>query len=236
MKEYLVVFFRIITIMSLVLFVNLVLTGKRLVGEMPIFDFLIMITMGSVVGADIAEPDINHLPTAFAIVMLGLFQYGVNRLEMRYRRFSRVISFEPTVVMENGNFLVENMKKIRYSLEDVLMLLRDKGVFFPHEVHLAIVESNGKLTVLKKAEYQPLTPEDAQVTVTPKEIPVVAIIEGKIDTPSLQVAGVSQQQILNLLRKQGYQSPKEVFFATYDRQAGLKVYPYGQKPQINVQH
>lgn len=62
-KEILVVYGRIITILPLLLVVTLFM-GKRSIGEMPVFDFLIIITLGAVVGADIADPKIEHLHTA----------------------------------------------------------------------------------------------------------------------------------------------------------------------------
>lgn len=73
LKETGLIFGRIITILPLLLIVTL-LMGKRAIGELPVFDFLIIVTLGAVVGADIADPSIHHLPTAMAIIGIGILQ------------------------------------------------------------------------------------------------------------------------------------------------------------------
>src|SRR5690606_24838184 len=118
----------IVTIIPLLLFTTLFM-GKRAIGELPVFDFLIVIILGALVGADIAEPDIKHLPTAFAIIAIGVFQRIVTRWKISNRKIGRLLTFEPTVVLQNGKFVNENLKKIRYSIDNILQMLREKDVF-----------------------------------------------------------------------------------------------------------
>lgn len=73
LKDLLLVGWRVLTILPLLLVITLFM-GKRAVGELPVFDFLVIITLASVVGADIADPNINHLPTIFAIIVIALLQ------------------------------------------------------------------------------------------------------------------------------------------------------------------
>ena len=73
MKDMLIIFVRILTILPLLLCITLFM-GKRAIGELPVFDFLIVIILGALVGADIADPDIKHLPTAIAIIFIGIFK------------------------------------------------------------------------------------------------------------------------------------------------------------------
>ncbi|MEW6523742.1 MAG: hypothetical protein AB1445_09280 [Bacillota bacterium] len=79
MATYGLIAFRLITIMALALAITLLIMGKRPIGELPVFDFLTIVVMGAVVGADIADPNIEHLPTAFTVVTLGFLQLGVSR-------------------------------------------------------------------------------------------------------------------------------------------------------------
>ena len=128
MKDMLLILGRIVTIIPLLLFTTLFM-GKRAIGELPVFDFLIVIILGALVGADIAEPDIKHLPTAFAIIAIGVFQRIVTRWKISNRKIGRLLTFEPTVVLQNGKFVNENLKKIRYSIDNILQMLREKDVF-----------------------------------------------------------------------------------------------------------
>lgn len=210
--------------------------GKRPIGEMPVFDFLIIITMGSVVGADIADPSIHHLPTAFAIILLALFQNLVSRLTLKYRGFGRLISFEPTLIMENGRFIVKNIRDIKYSIDEILMMLREKDIFNFKDVKYAIIESNGKLTVLKKFEIKPLTPKDMAIVGEEEDIPSVVILEGRLDKKSIQQLKTSEDQVVAMAKQQGYQIG-EIFLANYSPKTGLAISPYrGEEPPINIEH
>lgn len=237
MQAYFLVFFRIISIMTLLLFVTIYVMGKRPIGELPVFDFLTVITMGAIVGADIADPSIEHLPTVFAIFILAFFQYFVSNWIIKNRRFARLVTFEPTLIMENGRFLVKNMKGIKYSIDEVLMLLREEGVFDFNQVQYAVIESNGKLTLLRKAEFQPVTPQDIKLEVSPKEVPMVVIIEGQLDHKSIARLSLKEENIILMAREQGYVSISDIFLATYTKEKGLVISSYDvARGNINIEH
>ena len=237
MQTYLLVFFRIVSIMTLLVFITIYIMGKRPIGELPVFDFLTVVTMGAVVGADIADPSIEHMPTVFAIIVLALFQYFVSNWIIKYRRFGRLVTFEPTLIMENGEFLVKNLKGIKYSIDEVLMLLREKDVFDFDEVQYAVIESNGKLTVLRKAEVNPVTPKDLKLQMTPKEVPMVVIIEGALDHHSISRLMLTEDKVIFLAKEQGFTSVADIFLATYTQEKGLIISPYDvARGNINIEH
>lgn len=178
-KELLLVAGRIATIFPLMLIVALYM-GKRSVGEMPVFDFLVVIALGAVVGADIADPKIEHLHTVVAIILIGIMQRGVSLLAIKVRKFGKWITFEPTVVIHNGNFLMRNLQKVRYSLDNILQMLREKDVFNIEEVELAVLEANGTLTVYKKPLKTAVTAEDLGVAKKQKGLAYPLILEGSV--------------------------------------------------------
>ncbi|SDK84830.1 DUF421 domain-containing protein [Natronincola ferrireducens] len=237
MKDYILVLGRMVTILPLLLVITVYIMGKRSIGELPVFDFLIIITMGSVVGADIADPNIHHGPTIFAVIFLGIVQNLVSRLVLKSRKVGRFITFEPTLIMENGRFIVKNIKDIKYSIDEVLMMLREKDIFHFQEVQYAIIESNGKLTVLKKTDTKPLTPKDMGMTTEDEELPTVVILEGKLDKKSLLNINETEENIINLVKQQGYKNLSDIFLATYTNKEGLSISPYNlQQPPTHIGH
>ncbi|KZL92317.1 DUF421 domain-containing protein [Clostridium magnum] len=133
-KELLIVIGRIVTILPLMLVITLYM-GKRSIGELPVFDFLVIIILGAVVGADIADPEIEHIHTATAIILIGFFQRIVSKLKIKYRKFGHLITFEPTIVIQYGKFIVPNLTKIRYSIDNIFQMLREKEVFDISDVY-----------------------------------------------------------------------------------------------------
>ncbi|WP_085506464.1 DUF421 domain-containing protein [Thalassobacillus devorans] len=219
-KESLLVVGRISTIVPLMLVVAIFM-GKRAIGELPIFDLLIILTLGSVVGADIADPNINHIPTAVAIVALGVLQRLVAKLKISSRSFGRWITFKPTVVIQNGKFIDANLKKIHYSIDNVLQMLREKDVFDINEVQTAIVEANGELSVLKQPRYQTVTRKDMNIIPYSSEIALPIIIEGDISKEVMKHFGVKSSWIRRQLAHHGVTDISEVFYASLNRELEL---------------
>ncbi|MGY4690660.1 DUF421 domain-containing protein [Salibacterium sp. K-3] len=220
--ELLIVAGRIITILPLLLLMALFM-GKRAIGELPVFDFLIVLTLGSVVGADIADPKVQHLHTAVAVILIALLQRGVALLKMKNRTIGKYITFEPTVVVQNGTIIRQNLKKIRYSVDNVLEALREKDIFNVEDVETAVVEANGSLSVLKKPAKSTVTIEDTPYIKTSSSIAFPVIIEGVIQHPVLHSQNVDEAWLNSELAAQGITDIDQVFFASLNRQKQIHV-------------
>lgn len=221
-KELLLVTGRILTIIPLMLLVALFM-GKRSIGELPVFDFLVIIILGAVVGADIADPDIPHIHTAAAIVLIGLFQIIVSKLIIRQRKLGHLITFEPTIVIQEGKLIVKNLKKLRYSLDNVLQMLREKDVFDIADVHLGIIEANGRISILKKESKATVTLEDMNLAKMSANISYPIIIEGKIYVDVLKKLKLSEAWLKDQLAARNISDLRTIFFASVNDKVELHV-------------
>lgn len=221
-KEMLILLGRIITILPLLLMVTLIM-GKRSIAELPVFDFLIIITLGAVVGADIADPDISHIHTGIAIVAIGLFQIIVARWIISNRKLGRLVTFEPTLVIRNGTFLVKNIKGIRYSIDNILQMLRENNVFDVSDVDIALIEANGKVTVLKKTSKKHVTLEDMGLSKVEGGFSYPVIIEGEIYTDVLEKLNLNEAWLKHHLDKNGITRVEEVFYAAVNEKHQIHI-------------
>ncbi|MFS0862798.1 DUF421 domain-containing protein [Fredinandcohnia sp. 179-A 10B2 NHS] len=222
LKDILLILGRIVTMIPLLL-VMTIFMGKRAIGELPIFDFLIVIILGAVVGADIADPNIHHLPTAAAIVGIGLLQRFVANWKLSNRSFGRLITFEPTVVIQDGKFLYENVRKIRYSIDNILQMLREKGVFDIKDVETAIIEANGSLSVLKKTSKSTVTLEDLNLSKSNAMISFPVIVEGTIYSNVLEHFNHDKIWLQQQMQNMGIIDLQDVFFASINRDSELHI-------------
>ncbi|WP_194542720.1 DUF421 domain-containing protein [Paenibacillus sp. FSL W7-1279] len=220
-KDLLLVTGRIVTIFPLLLAIALFM-GKRSIGELPVFDFLVVIALGAVVGADIADPKIEHIHTGFAIILIGFIQRIVSILAIKYRKFGKLITFEPTVVVSNGNLLVQNLRKVRYSIDNILQMLREKDIFHLDEVELAVLEANGKLTVYKNPMKTAVTVEDLGLSIPPKGIAYPLILDGTISEKVLSYLNKDKAWLEDRLRAKGIKK-EEIFYASIDENLELRV-------------
>ena len=222
MKDILLILGRIVTIIPLLLLTTLFM-GKRAIGELPVFDFLIVIILGALVGADIADPNIQHLPTAIAIIAIGIFQRIVTSWKIANRKIGRLLTFEPTVVLQNGKFVHKNLKKIRYSIDNILQMLREKNIFDINEVETAIVEADGALSVLKKPQKNAVTLEDMNIIKPTSTISFPVIVEGTIYPDVLKDVNLTEEWLKQELYNQGVNKLKDVFFASINRELELHI-------------
>ncbi len=213
---------RIIVIFPLFLLFSLYM-GKRSIGELPIFDFLVIVTLTNVVGADIADPSVSHIYTVFSIAAIALLQKLVSKLIISNRKIGKVLTFEPTIVIQNGQLLQENMKRIQYSIDNILQMVREKNVFDISEIDLAIVEANGKLSVMKKKQKTNVTIEDVGLVKKTSGISYPIILEGIIYDDVLYDFQLNRKWLVSELQKSGVSDINNVFFASLSREKKLHI-------------
>ncbi|WP_166241003.1 DUF421 domain-containing protein [Paenibacillus turpanensis] len=212
LKDLAVVLGRIVTIFPVMLIITLFM-GRRSIGEMPVFDFLVILSLGSVVGADIADPNIQHLPTAFAIIVIGIVQKIFSHSAIKSRWFGKLVTFEPIIVIYNGKFIYQNVKNINYSIDNLLQMLREKNIFDVQHVHLGVIEGSGKLTIMELAN-------------TSASYPIIR--EGKIEKNVLSKFGVHDMWLKDQMKQQQVQL-EDIFLATINEQHALHIMKYEDK-------
>lgn len=208
-----VVIARIFTILPLLLFITLFM-GRRAIGELPVFDFLIVLTLGSVVGADIADPNIKHIHTIIAIICISILEKIIAHLRLN-QKIGHFLTFSPVIVIQEGQLIPENLRKIRYSMDNILLLLRQNNIFDLATVELAIIEANGQLSVYKKAiNSTPVRADFNMKQSYPSEITYPIIVDGRVYSSVLTRLKVDHRWLEQALHQQGINNIEEVFFAS----------------------
>lgn len=197
--------------------------GKRAIGELPVFDVLTVITLGSVVGADIADPNVEHLHTVYAIILIGVFTRLVAKVKLNNRNIGKWITFDPTVVIQDGRIIYKNVKQIHFTIDNILSMLREKDIFDISDVQTAVIEGNGTLSVLKKPQKSTVTLEDLNIHQSVAAISFPVIVEGHVYQSVLHELGTDGAWLHEELKKQGVSSVDEVFLGTLDIQKNLQV-------------
>ncbi len=118
------------------------------------------------------------------------------------------------------------MKNMRYRLTDLMEQLRLKGVFDLSQVEFAVLETNGQLSVLKKSQFQPVTPQDMNIATDYTGISVDLIYDGQIMEQNLAQVNLDRAWLEGQLQKLGIKSPGEVFAALLDTNGNLYVDTY----------
>lgn len=212
-----------ITIGYLVLLTITRLVGRKSISQMTFFDFAISITFGSVT-ANIGMDNRNTFVSGITILItLGVLGIMTGYLHISSMSFRKLVNSEPVTLIDNGEIVKKNMRKLRFTINELTALLREKNYFNISDVNYAILETDGKLSVLPKAAKRPLTPCDLQIESTETGLTKDIIIDGKIQYENLKYTKYTDQWLLNELQNKGIGNIIDVLYAAVDFNGNLYV-------------
>ena len=134
--------------------VGLRLAGKRQLGQMTLFDLVVILIIANSVQNAMVGPDTSLIGGMTAATTLLVLNYGVSWLRCRYRPISRWLGGLPTSIIVDGRFLTENMRREHLAEDEVLMAIREHGVERLEDVHRATLETDGSISVVPLPDVQ----------------------------------------------------------------------------------
>lgn len=209
--------------LSLLVFTRVL--GKTQVGQLTFYEYVSGITIGSLaatIAGSEADKVWNHY---YDLVLFVALTYLVSVVTMRSRPLRKLIEGSPTIVIENGRIIEENMHGLRYDIDELNGQLRQQGVFDPAEVQYAILETSGDLSVIKKADYQTLTKSDFNIHLSDPSFPVELIMDGVIIDRNLTKQNRSKAWLEKQLADRGITDMSQVTYAVIDSKGQLFVNP-----------
>lgn len=180
----------VVAVRSVIAFLTLMIytrvLGKQQMGNLTYFDYINGITIGSIAGTfatDLSSKAWIHFValTIFTLVTI-IFQY----VTLKNRTVSKWFDSDPTLVIQSGKILEQNMHKMRVKFDELTMMLRQKDVFDITTVDYGILEPDGSLSVVLKPENQPVTAKDMHMKTSPNKLMTELIIDGVLIKQNLE--------------------------------------------------
>lgn len=199
------------------------LLGKQQIAELSVIDFVIAITIGSIASTATVEFETPPLQSAFAVAVWALLALLIQHTQLHNRSINTLINGRPRVIVNGGKIDPDALRAERITVEDLLMLLRKKGAFNLQEVEVAVLERDGTLSVLKRSQHEPLTPQDMGIPTQYKGLPTTLIVDGRIDDENLRKVGQTRSWLLQQLQAHGASGPEEVLYCALDTTGALHV-------------
>ncbi|WP_315936077.1 DUF421 domain-containing protein [Paenibacillus sp. ClWae2A] len=211
--EHLIIFIRSIFAFLLLLGIARIL-GKQTLSDMNFHEFVTAVIMGAI-AANLAfneKIEVTHLIISL-IVFTGT-SYLLSKLNLKSRKIRLLAEGSPTVLIEGGKILENNLAKNKLTLDSLNQILRQKDIFNMEEVEYALLEVNGQVSVMKKAKYRTATAEDVhkKVVSNPERMPVELIMDGEMLSKNLELNGISDKELLQQLESQN-KNISDVFYA-----------------------
>ncbi|MRG86309.1 DUF421 domain-containing protein [Salinibacillus xinjiangensis] len=222
MTDFLLTFVRTF-IAFVVLLILTRIMGKKQISQFTFFDYVVGITIGSI-GASIAvNENVKIMNGIYSLIYLTIFLLITSYIALKSFVFRDATEGSPTILVENGKILEDNLKKVRFTYDDLMTMLREKNVFNLSDAELAVLETDGKVSVMKKAETQPVTPQTLGLMVEEVHRPQLVIIDGKLIEKKLKEYGYTKEWLQGEIEKQGAQNFSDVFLAQIDSKGNVYV-------------
>jgi uncharacterized membrane protein YcaP (DUF421 family) len=222
----------------IVLFILARVMGTKQIAQLTFFDYVVGITIGNLAGALTLDLHTKILNGILGMVYWALFLFIVSILTLQSFTMREILEGSPKVLIENGKILEKNLKKSRMSYDDLITRLREKNAFKLSDVELAVLETDGQLSVMMKAANQPITPQTLGLLVEDEHRPQLVIVDGKLIEKKLTEYGYTKEWLLGEINKQGAKDFKDVFLAQIDSKGNVYVDLYvddTEDPQITPQ-
>ncbi|HHX80481.1 MAG TPA: DUF421 domain-containing protein [Acholeplasmataceae bacterium] len=215
--------------------------GKREIGQLSLFDFVIILVIADIAVIGIENTDPPFYVHLLGIFLLGLIQKVLAKVMLRWAALRSFFDGKDSPIIIEGKINIKEMKKQSYNIDDLITQLRLKNIKSLSEVRYAILEANGEISVFKKDEFassSEVEPNTNTKTVSPvtnlktselkkqqknqgsnqkQEIfPFPLIVSGKINGRNLQLLRLSESWLLKEIRKAGFKSVEDIYYANYE--------------------
>lgn len=196
-------YFKIITKTLLLYFFIVIMyriMGKKEVGKLSIIDLIVSILIAELAAISIEQYDSSILTSLIPILCLVIIEILFGYISLKSPKIKKLIEGSPIVIIKNGKLNFEAMKKLRYSLDDLISQLREQSIKSIEEVNYAVLENNGKLSIFQKET----------------EYPLPIILDGEIDYDVLKDMNKDELWVNKILEKNKIELDN-VFYAFYTK-------------------
>jgi len=197
--------------------------GKKLISQMTFFDFVAGISLGSITGSLILSNTISLTTGLLGLSCFALLALLVDLATVKWITGRKLFNGEPILIIQNGKILEQGLRKTRLTMDQLLMNLRKKDIFYVDEVDLAFLETDGTISVLKKTELLPVTRQDLQLAAGSRGQSQSVIIDGQVMDNSLAGAGKDLEWLKQVLKQRGISRMEDVVLAQVDQQGNLYI-------------
>ncbi len=163
-----------------VLFFMTKLLGQKQLTQLSVFEYIFGIVIGGIVAIHASTLKSTFMHGFIAMVILFFVAFVIEFISIKNKTFRDFFMGKSTVLIKDGKIMEDNMKKVRYSADDLLENMRGKDVFKIADVEFAVLEPNGIINVLPKTENQPLTPKDMGMNLPQQKEPQTVVMDGKM--------------------------------------------------------
>jgi len=196
--------------------------GKRQIGDMQTSELVVTLLIADIAAIPMENTSKPLLSGVIPILILVACEIVLSIVMLKKTRFRRLICGKPIIVINNGKICQAEMKRLRMTTEDLFEQLRQNEVFSLGDVLYAIVETNGKMSIMRNPQAEPPSCKILNMKAHSSGMEVVIVSDGVISNSSCKLYGISRKDIDKQLQKNNTEL-NNVFIMTVDKDNNYKI-------------
>lgn len=204
------------TILYAITMLSMRIMGKRQIGQLQPFELVVILIISEMATIGVQNNGLPLLNSLLPIITITVLQIAIALLNLKSERFRLLVCGRPAFIIRGGEIMEEEMRRLRLNTHDLLEQLRSKGYFDIADIEYALMETNGQLSILPRADKRPLQPADINLKVTHEAPAVPIIVDGHLRPHHLAASGHDMHWLQKKLSRYSIKSPEDVFFLSVD--------------------
>ena len=210
----LITFFRSIVLYIIVLIV-MRLMGKREIGQLQPFELAISIMIADLASIPMTDTGVPIFNGIIPILGLLIMHLVISMINLKSSKAREIICGRPSILIYRGKINENNLKKERFTINELEERLRGNNVINLGDVEYAILETSGQVTVIQKPDKRNTIPQDFNIMPEYEGIPYDLVVDGKVMKQNLKAIGKDYKWLKKQVEKFNMK-PEEALVVTFD--------------------
>ncbi len=207
-------------IRTLILYAAIIISfrimGKRQIGELEPAELVVAVLISDLAAHPLQDIGTPLLYGLIPVLTLLCCEVLISAVIIKSNKMRVFISGKPCLVIQKGQIDQKEMKKNRFTLDELAEQLRKKNISDISTVKYAVLETDGSLSTILYTDQSPLTPKQMSVVTDDPGYPVIIVNDGRVLTDNLHKLGFNENWLSNQLQTRNIKSPKDVYLMTAD--------------------
>ena len=187
------------------------LLGKRQLGELELSELVVTVLVADIAVRPIVEENTPFFQSLAPLLVLFGSEYLISVLSLRSAKLRILLFGRPSVLIEHGKINQREMRRNRFTLDELMQELRNQGVQDLRAVDYAVLETNGVLNLLLKVSEQPVTPSQLGLTLQEPGYATILINDGRTLSENLRRVGRDERWLRKELNARGIARAQDVY-------------------------
>ena len=217
-----------VLIRTFIIYISLILVmrlmGKRQLGELEISDLVTTFLISEIASLPITDTSIPLSHAIIPIIVLLGLEVGISAALSHFPKLKFIFSARPSTLIKDGNICKKSLADSRISFDELFSQLRQQGFDDIAEIKYAILEQNGKITVIQRERFKPISADTLNLNVKESGIFHIVIERGKINLHGIQATSYTESELLRLLSSFNYK-PSDIYLMMINDAHDIRIIP-----------